>query len=251
MISIISGLPGKGKNVLATYLAKKHFRSENSLFRRLIRSIKHEQVYINNVYTTYPILLNKRKKIYSNIVSINDLDGRYSFLYNALIIIDEAQAFYDSDEYKNFPKSIAVFNQFHRHFNIKDIYYISQHPSRIVKKLRNVSCCFTKVRRFRIIPIINLGIMYITNYYEFEDYGKWHHPDKEFKTYDVDNHFKIFFVRPIFKSYYSKYLNVLNRDKPLLNKGQFKYLDLTKEELFTIFGDVWTDQSNLKRNNSG
>uniref|UniRef100_A0AAU8B9Q0 ZOT protein n=1 Tax=Dulem virus 59 TaxID=3145770 RepID=A0AAU8B9Q0_9VIRU len=240
MISCISGLPGKGKNVYATYIAKKHFKRENSLFKQFIRRLKHEELYVNNVYTTYPIILNKRKKIYSNLVTLNDLNNKYRFKKNALIIIDEVQSFYDSDEFKDFPKSIAVFNQFHRHFDIKDIYYISQHPSRIVKKLRNVSCKFVKIRKFLIIPILNIGIMYITNYYEFDDYGKWHHPSKEMKTYDVDNHFVIFRVSSIFKSYYSKYLSVLNKDKPLYSKGEFKSSVLTQEEIKSIFGtDIW------------
>lgn len=238
MISCISGLPGVGKNVLATYLAKKHFKRENTSLKRFIRYLKHEPIYINNVYTSYPIILSKRKKIYSNLVTLNDLNNKYRFQYNAVIIMDEVQSFYDSDEYKKFPKEIAVFNQFHRHFGIKDIYYISQHPSRIVKKLRNVACKFTKIRKFYIIPIINLGIMYITNYYEFDDYGKWHHPPKETKTYDVDNQLKFFFIKPTFRSYNSKYLSVLNEDKPLYNKGTFKSTKLSKEEIYTIFNDI-------------
>lgn len=243
MISCISGLPGKGKNVYATYLAKKHFRRENNIFIRFSRRLKHQSLYINNVYSSYPILLNKRKKIYSNVVSLYDLSGDYRFKDNALIIIDEVQSFYDSDEYKFFPKEIAVFNQFHRHFGIKDIYYISQHPSRIVKKLRNVSCQFTKIRKFLVIPILNIGIMYITNYYEFEDYGRWHHPPKELKTYDVDNHFVFFRIKPIFKSYYSKYLSVLNKNKPLYDKGTFKSTSLSKKEIKDVFGDfIWKNR---------
>ena len=238
MISCISGLPGMGKNVYATYLAKKHFNKENNLLKRFIRRVKHKELYINNVYSTYPIILNKKKKIYSNMITLDDLDNTYKFKHNALIIIDEVQSFYDSDEFKKFPRRIAVFNQFHRHFGIKDIYYISQHPSRIVKKLRNVSCSFTKIRKFKIIPIIGLGLMYITNYYEFDDYGKWHHPPKEQKTYDVDNHFKFFFVKPIFKSYNSVYLKVLNEDKPLYDKGTFSTTYLTEEEVHKIFNDI-------------
>lgn len=249
MITIISGLPGRGKNVYATSVAKKHFNRENSVFRRLVRSIKHEDKYINNVYSTYPILLKKtrKEKIYSNVVSLFDLDGKYSFKYNALIIIDEVQAFYDSDEYKDFPKSIAVFNQFHRHFNIKDIYYISQHPSRVAKKLRNVAFQFLKIRTFIVIPIVKIGLMYMSIYYEFDDYGKWHHPQKEFKSYDVKNHFEWFNARSVFNSYHSKYLNVLNRNKPLYDKGQFKYIDLTEDELNSIYGDVWEDKK-IKKN---
>ena len=165
MISCISGLPGSGKNVYATYLAKKHFKRENNFFKRLTRRLRHEPVYFNNVYSNYPILLNGKKRIYSRFVSIDDLDGSCSFLENALIIIDEVQADFDSDEYKNFPKRIATFNQFHRHFGISDIYYISQHPDRIVKKLRDISCVFTKIQSFFVIPIIKLAILYTTNYY--------------------------------------------------------------------------------------
>lgn len=238
MISSINGLPGMGKNVYATYLAKKHFKKENNPIKCIIRRIKHQPVYLNNVYSTFPIILNKRKRIYSNAVTLDCLNNSYRFLNNSVIFIDEVQSFYDSDEYKEFPKSIAVFNQFHRHFGIRDIYYISQHPSRIVKKLRNVTCRYTKIRKFMIIPIINLGIMYLTNYYEFDDYGKWHHPTKEQKTYDVDNHFKFFFVKPIFKSYNSTYLKVLNEDKPLLNTGTFTSTHLTKKQLNYIFKDI-------------
>ena len=246
MISVISGLPGKGKNVYATYLAKKHYRFENSKSSRLKRSLRHCPSIINNVYSTYPILLDRRRKIYSNVISLYDLDGSYRFEYGALIIIDEVQAFCDSDEWLEFPKKIAVFNQFHRHFNIDDIYYITQHPARLVKKIRDVSFEFIKIRKFLVLPILQIGFMYLSSYYEFVDYGRWHHPSKEMKTYDVDNHFKIFNARSVFKSYNSKYLNVLNVDKPLYNKGTFNKLDLTEEEVYKIFGDIWTD--NTKKN---
>lgn len=235
MISIISGLPGSGKNVYATYLAKKHFQHENNLIQRLARSIKHEDIFINNVYSNYPILLNKRKKIYSRLVSVDDLDNSYSFLDNAIIIIDELQASYDSDEHKIFPKKIATFNQFHRHFGISDIYYISQHPDRIVKKLRDISCRFIKIQNFFVIPFVKLAFLYYTNYYEIDDYGKWHHPVKEMKTYDVDNHIKFFFVNKVFKSYNSTYLAPLNTDKPLLDKGTFHTLEVSREELKNVF----------------
>ena len=73
MVRTINGIPGSGKNVIATYEAKKHFRKENNILRRAIRRIAHRPVWINNVYTTYPILLRKgtkwRKPIYSMRVS--------------------------------------------------------------------------------------------------------------------------------------------------------------------------------------
>ena len=248
MISIVSGLPGSGKNVYVTYLARKHFRRENNIIARIIRSINHEPTIVNNIYTSYPVLLNKKKKIYSNLVTLTDLDGRYRFLKHSLIIIDEVQSIFDSDEHKEFPKNIATFNQFHRHFDIDDIIYISQHPSRIVKKLRNVSCVFMKIRKFFVIPILKVGIMYYTNYYEFDDYGKWHHPTKEQKTYDVDNHFRVFSARKVFSSYNSKYLSVLNKDKPLYSKGSYTDLNLSPIEIKEIYGDMFeVDKSTIKR----
>lgn len=239
MISSIGGLPGKGKNVLATHIAISSYKKYNNIIARIIRKIKHQDTWINNIYSSYPILLNKRKKIYSNSVSLYDLDGSYKFLPDAVIIIDEVQSFYDSDEFKDFPKSIAVFNQFHRHFGIKDIYYISQHPSRIVKKLRNLMSQFIKIRSFYKIPFFNIGVMYYSVYYEFDDYGKWHHPKKEAKTYDVKNVLCTFHLKPVFKSYDSKYLKVLNSSVPLYRKGQFNSLNLSEDQIYEIYGNMW------------
>ena len=241
MVTCISGIPGSGKNVRATYLAKKHFKRENSLIRRIIRKLFHEEIIVNNVYTTYPVLLKKYSKrskkqdIYSNRVTIYDLVPNHRFKENALIIIDETQAFYDSEEYKDFPKEIAIFNQFHRHFNISDIYYISQHPSRILKKLCILASEFDKIQTFINIPLINIGFMHIVCYYERDDYGKYHHPKRESKTYDVINRYCLFFTKKIFKSYDSKYLRVLNEDKPLYNKGTFGSIALTKQEIKYIY----------------
>ena len=243
MVTCISGIPGSGKNVRATYLAKKHFKKENSILRKLIRKLLHQDTIVNNVYTTYPILLkkyskkSKKKNIYSNKVTIFDLIPDNRFKKNALIIIDETQAFYDSEEYKNFPKEIAVFNQFHRHFDIKDIYYISQHPSRIMKKLCILASEFDKIKTFINIPLINIGFMHIVSYFERDDYGKYHHPKKEAKTYDVKNHYKLFLTRNVFNSYDSKYLRVLNKDKPLYNKGEFDTLSLSETDIKYIYRD--------------
>lgn len=241
MVIALSGIPGSGKNVRATYLAKKHFKHQNNIIRKLIRKIKHEPILINNVYTTYPILLkkypkrSKHKSIYSKKVTIYDLIPDNRFEKHACIIIDEAQAFYDSEEHKIFPKEIATFNQFHRHFDIDNIYYISQHPSRLLKKLCVLASEFDKVKTFINIPFINIGFMYIVVYYERDDYGKYNHPKKEAKTYDVKNRFCIFRTKPVFKSYDSKYLRVLNEDKPLYNKGEFESLALSEEDIRLIY----------------
>lgn len=239
MITCVNGIPGSGKNVLVTKICLHHYKKTNNSIRRLIRKIKKEPIWINNIYSTYPILLKKTKKekVYSNIVTIYDLVPSNRFLNHAVIVIDETQAFYDSEDHKEFPKEIAIFNQFHRHFGIDDIYYVSQHPSRIMKKLRILACEFDKIKRFICIPFIHLAFMHIVRYFEFDDYGKYNHPKKEAKTYDVKNKYMLFFAGKVFKAYDSKYLKVLNIDKPLYNRGMFKKIDLSEKEIKYIYRD--------------
>lgn len=239
MITCVNGIPGSGKNVLVTKICLHHYKKTNNSIRRLIRKIKKEPIWINNIYSTYPILLKKTKKekVYSNIVTIYDLVSSNRFLNHAVIVIDETQAFYDSEDHKEFPKEIAIFNQFHRHFGIDDIYYVSQHPSRIMKKLRILACEFDKIKRFICIPFIHLAFMHIVRYFEFDDYGKYNHPKKEAKTYDVKNKYMLFFAGKVFKAYDSKYLKVLNIDKPLYNRGMFRKLDLSEKEIKYIYRD--------------
>lgn len=243
MVTCISGIPGSGKNVRATYLAKKHFKKENSLLRKFIRKLTHQQLTVNNVYSTYPILLrkyrknSKKKDIYSNKVTLYDLVPNNKFKKNALIIIDETQAFYDSEDYKDFPREIAIFNQFHRHFDVKDIYYISQHPSRILKKLCILASEFDKIKNFVVIPFVNIAFMHIVVYYERDDYGKYYHPKKEVKSYDVKNKYCLFFTRSVFKSYSSKYLKVLNVNSSVYDKGTFESLSLSNQDIKFIYRD--------------
>ena len=243
MITCISGIPGSGKNVLATKLALKAYKKNNNPIKRLIRKIKHESTVINNIYSTYPIRIkhyskrSKKKDIYSNIVTLYDLVPQNRFNKHATIFIDETQAFYDSEDHKEFPKDIAVFNQFHRHFDVDDIYYITQHPSRLMKKLRILACEFDKVKTFINIPFINLGFMHIIRYFEFDDYGKYHHPKKEAKNYDVKNRYTFFFTKKVFKSYNSKYLRILNIDSPLYDLGTFHSKELDLNQIKYIYRD--------------
>lgn len=227
----INGLPGKGKTLTSTMLALKHFKKENTFIKRTLRKIKKKEVYLNNVYSNFPICLNKRKNIYSNRISIYDLKNQFSFLPNSIIIIDEIQLFYDSDEYKTFPKIIANFNQAHRHFLIKDIIYISQHPSRVVKKLRNVVSEYYRIKTLFRIPILNIGFISCRITYEFEDYENSFTKDKELrKLKDIKS--KVFFCnfRKVYKSYDTIYLYPLNKDKPLLNHGTYTSLILPTDD---------------------
>jgi len=236
----INGLPGKGKTLTATAFALKHYKKQNSLLKQFIRKIKKEPVILNNVYSNYPILLDKRKKIYSNKVSIYDLKNQYSFLPRSLIIIDEIQLFFDSDEYKKFPRIIANFNQAHRHFGIQDIIYISQHPSRVVKKLRNVVSEYYRIKTRFCIPILKIGFISMRVTYEFFDYEMAFTKDKELKKMkDIKS--KIIFCnfRKLYNAYDTVYLFPINADSPLKNSGTYDSLlmpdmdvDLLKNVLF-------------------
>ena len=79
--------------------------------------------------------------------------------------------------------------------------------------------------------------MHIIRYFEFDDYGKYHHPKKEAKTYDVKNKYKLFLTRPVFKAYNSTYMKVLNINSPWYQKGQFNSYVLSTNEMKYIFRD--------------
>lgn len=228
----INGLPGKGKTLTSVNLAIKHYKDENKFLTRIIRKLQRKSPYINNVYSNFPILLDKKRNVYSRKVDIDDLRNNYKFLPNALIIIDEIQLFYDSDEYKTFPRIIANFNQAHRHFGIKDIIYISQHPSRVVKKLRNVVSVYYRIKKCLCIPILKIGFISCRISYEFEDYEVSFTKDKELKKLK-DIKTKVFFCnfRKIYKRYDTVYLKPLNIDKPLLDFGSYSSLDLEDREI--------------------
>lgn len=248
-MSVISlnGLPGKGKTLTGTYLALKHFKKENILIKQLIRKFKREPSIVNNVYSNYPILLNKKKKIYSNKISIYDLKNQWSLLPDSLVIIDEVQLFYDSDDFKIFPRIIANYNQAHRHFLVKDIIYISQHPSRIVKKLRNVMSEYYRIKTVFKIPILKIGFVTARVTYEFEDYDMAFSKDKELrKLKEIKT--KVFFMnfRKVYKAYDTIYLYPLNKDKPRLNKGKWQSLVLDNEEKTSLNKALFRSQSDQK-----
>ena len=284
-VKIISGVPGSGKTLYSVYLAKKHFKKENSKLIKIIRLIKlyiyngfifiinifkrifkkdlisyklnvyKKYIYddhgkVNNIYSNFPIYLysyfdkvdKKIKKVYSNSVSLWDLKGQYSFLPYSLIMIDEVQLYIDSDEYQdkkareNF-RPIAKFLQAHRHYGIKDILFISQHPNRVMAKIRNVTNEFLRVKRFIKIPLTNIGLFFGTVYFESDSYGKSTSLDKKFCNYDFKKRFLITNIKKLYSSYDTCYLRVMNQDRPL-KKGSFKNKYLDFSELRVVFRDI-------------
>lgn len=224
----LHGIPGCGKTASATAIGIKHYKKENAILKQFFRYITKKDILKNNVYSNFPILLNKRKKIYSNIISIDDLDNRYSFPLNSIIILDEVQAFYDSyRDFKSFPSSIATFFQFHRHFGIKDIYIIAQHPRRLITYIRDVISQYHRIKRFIKLRLLGLGIVVYRKSYEFEDFTESFTKDKDRKKLlEIKTGFYMFSLRKIFKSFDTKYLNVLNYEKPLPPFGIYNSLQI-------------------------
>lgn len=223
----LHGIPGSGKTLSATAIALKYYKKQNSLFKQFFRYIRKKEVITNNIYTNYPILLNKRKKIYSNIITIDDLDNRYSFKPSSIIILDEVQAFYDSyRDFKKFPASISSFFQFHRHFGVKDIYILSQHPRRLITYIRDVICEYHRIKKY--FKFLGFGIVCYRKCFEFEDFTDSFTRDKELKKkLEIKTRFYFFKIRKVYKSYDSVYLKTLNINKPLCNLGTYNSLTIS------------------------
>ena len=210
----IGGVPGTGKTLFATYLMRKKFRKENNIFKRIFR----RPLYLN-IFSNYPI--NLYKNIYSYSISLDDFKYFNKHVPDCDIVLDEFQSYYDSLDYKQFPKRISKNFQFHRHFGIHDIYVISQHPSRIVKQARILINEFYQVTRFIRIPIIGIGFLRYNIYYNFEDYGKSVNVKKEDVIYDFKKKFLFFRYKKVFNAYDTKYMRALVDDKPYIRTEEY------------------------------
>ncbi len=253
-----SGLPGTGKTASSTLSAVKHYNKENSIINKAIILLKDKQIdiknikiksipkdiksfinevkqiKINTVFSNYPILLDVKKNIYSNIIKPSDLEMKYQLPVNSLIILDEMQRYQDSREFKTFPKQLGVFFQHHRHGSIKDIILVTQHPRRLDNKMRDLVEVFRKYRLFVKIPFIPLILCTYSNYYEFEDYGSYHLMKREMRTFDVDNHIQLIYTGSTFTRYNSKYFNVIFKALKPIQEDRFKNIDLTLDEVQAI-----------------
>lgn len=228
-VIFVGGVPGSGKTLLCTYLAKKKYKKENRFrFKRKI----------NNVFTNYPVQLTnifKKKKLYKNVyskkVSIMDFNVYKKHIPDSVYVFDEFHSVCDSLDYKTFPKKIQKTFQFHRHFGIKDIYVVCQHPSRLVKQVRVLCDEFYRIRKFIKIPFLGVCIFKYDIYYNFEDYGKSTRVKKEDVAYEFRRSFKIFRYKKVFKSYDTKYMKTLVEEEPYFESVVYKGLSLTLEDI--------------------
>lgn len=222
------------------FFMKKFIKSFNELDYKYFELFPYKK--INSVYSSFPILLDKKRNIRSNVADLYDLDSRWSFLPNSLIIIDEVQLFVDSDEYKNKTKNqiismVAKFLQAHRHFGIKQILYISQSPSRIFKKARNITVGYLKMCKRIDLPF-GISVLRGVMYYDFEYYGRYIPKDRDERKklpFDYKKVTKFFIRSSIFGSYDSRYLSLYNYNKPLLNRGTWKAMKVPYNDLKIMF----------------
>ena len=227
----ICGLPGTGKTLFSTYLAKKHYKKDNGIKNFFRKKVDRNYV---NVYSNYPIML-KKNKVYSNQVSLFDLARYNQYPLNSDFIFDEFQMYFDSLDFKDFPKVLRTTFQTHRHLGINNIFIISQHPSRIVKQARVLVCEFYEIIKCIKIPLIGIAIFRYNIYYNDEDYGKPTNVKKSEVTYRFAKRIMFFRYKKVYKSYDTKYMKKLVEDEDFISKVQFDNLEMDKEDIFNNF----------------
>lgn len=215
----VGGVPGTGKTLFVTYLMMKKFRHENNFFKRLF---SHK--YYLNIFSNYPIKLYKN--IYSYSISLNSFRTFNKHIPDCDIVFDEFQSYWDSLDFKDFPRNISKNFQFHRHFGIHDIYLVSQHPSRIVKQARILINEFYQITRFIKLPF-GVGFLRYNIYYNFDDYGKSVNVKREDVVYDFKKKFMFFRYKKVFSSYNTKYMRALVDDKSYINTSVYSSKDLS------------------------
>ena len=225
----VCGLPGSGKSLFITNMMLKHFRCENGILRRNVLKDKIN----NNIFSNFPIKLYK--KIYSNSVSLYDLNKYRKYPMDSDLVFDEFQLYVDSLEYKNFPKVVRANFQLHRHFGINNIYILSQHPSRIVKQARVLICEFYEIVKFVKIPIVGIGFFRYNIFYNYEDFGKPTNVKKTDVNYKFKKRVMFFRYRKTFKAYNTKFMRSLVDNELLIDKIPFIDKDMSKEEIANIY----------------
>jgi len=183
MLEIYSGIPGSGKTLEVTKIAVKEMRKGRPVF------------------SNYPIQCKVRKgfKLYTvtSYILTKDMLTDYVFPYGSLLIIDEAQTWFGSREWKDFSKDSLLLFTAHRHIGYSLI-CICQHPQRVDVILRELANMFWLVDR-------NLFFTVFTGYYEFSDYGK---RKKDFPNMPIKRKLSFFRSR-----YYKNYDTFYMKDR--------------------------------------
>ena len=227
----ICGLPGTGKTLFATHVALKHYKKDNGI-KNLFR--KKSNRNHNVIFSNYPIML-KKKKVYSNQVSLFDMARYNQYEPNSDYIYDEFQMYFDSLDFKDFSKVLRTTFQTHRHLGINNIFLISQHPSRIVKQARVLVCEFYEIVKFIKIPFFGIALFRYNIYYNADDYGKPVNVKKKDVPYRFKKKIRFFRYKKVFKAYDTKYMKKLVEDEDYLSKVQFNSLNMEKLDICNNF----------------
>jgi hypothetical protein len=264
MIYALNGTPGQTKTAQATHLALKKYKKDN-VWLRLFEVIYFLTIQLNKifktldlekikmltnphvkVYSNYPILLDKKRKITTNLITLDDLNYNHKFEKGTMIILDEIQFYGDSTEYKKLAESIMEqvnFMQTHRHCHVSHLILISQHPSRIPKFYRVLCEEFRKQKVILNVQLKVFGKVLINGftikkeiiYYEFEEYNTSVSGKKK-RDVPVDFKRKIFIMNnEVFNRYDNIYLSAVVKGKPKFIKKQYNTLIMDKEELSLTF----------------
>lgn len=233
MVIAVCGKPGSGKTLFATYMIKKAFNKENSFFDR---KLSKKPKFYNNVYSNYPV--NLCKNIYSNKVNLLDFEKFHKWKMDSVIVLDEIQAYFDSIEFKKIPKNISMNLQFHRHFGIDTIYFLSQDPSRIPKVFRVLAQEWYQIKYHFKIPLLGIAFFKYTIWNREEDYNMPSNLtrfERKNVAYDYKNKIKFFRYKKIYKSYDTKYLKSLVDNKDIFSSGSYCQNYLTQNEILENF----------------
>ena len=225
-VTAVCGLPGSGKSLFTSYLMVKHYKKMNRF--------KSKKKKVNCVYSNFPIKLDKDH--YSKSIGLFDINLQHSWEPGSSIAIDEVQLYFDSLEFKEFPKGIRNAFQLHRHFGIKDIYVNSQHPSRIVKPVRVLISQFYDVVGFIKIPFTPFAIFRYNIYYNADDFGKSVKVKKSDVSYKFTKKILIINYKKVYKAYDTIYMNNLVSDKPKFDSPEFISKLMSKGDIDNTFG---------------
>lgn len=226
-VVIVNGTPGKGKTLNLTREAIRQYNQTNSFINRFARKLAGKPTRKNLIYSSYPILLDKKRNIYSHKCSIYDLTLDNKFPEGASIFIMEIQLCYDSSEYSLFPDVIAAFLQAHRHGGIRDIFFDSQSMSRIIKKMRIIACERWQIlwtfHLNRFIPFIPLGVTKYKICYDTE----------EEQTTDLNDEtrIKFFNTRKVSKAYDTRCLSALWENATDFDNGCYNDLKMDFDDI--------------------
>lgn len=115
----VYGLPGAGKT---TFLASCAMHCLNG--KKYMGLKPHTRVYTTfacpGCYVLEPDMIGKKN------------------ITDALLLIDEISQFWDSRDFKTFPRNVRTWFQLHRHFNC-DVIFCSQSYSDADKRIRNLA----------------------------------------------------------------------------------------------------------------